>query len=293
MTKQLKKLVYLLLGLIAGTLVWFTTELQMSAEGGSFYLRLLAQGGGIGALFGAILGTGEGLALSIPRKSGVGAAIGILLGFLGGIVAIVAAQSVLLYLSGGGSASIHDITTTYLPAARILGWTLMGAVIGSIEGARSRSFRRTVFGIIGGAAGGLLGGAVYELSGSGRVSPSLQRLFGFLGLGILMGAGLSFADSSGRYGIIKVMNGKFKGKEFILSKRNSLLGSAFRCDIILPGDKLIAPLHARIRRRDKSLYLEKEAVSHPVWVNDERRDSVRLKYNDVVRCGHTVLRYIP
>jgi Inner membrane component of T3SS, cytoplasmic domain len=293
MTKQLKKILYLLLGLSAGGIVWFLTEIQLLGEGGSFFLRLFLQGGGIGAAYGLVLGMGEGIALSIRRKILDGALLGLLLGFAGGVASILAAQSVLLYLTGSGSASVHDITGAYLPAARIIGWTLMGGVIGSLEGIRSKSVRRLLFGVAGGVLGGVLGGSVYELLRGADVGSSLQRLLGFCALGLFMGGGLSAADAGGRFGIIKVMNGVFKGKEFILSKKQTLIGSTMRCDVILPGDRGVAPVHARILRRDKSLYIEKQSENKALFVNDARKDSARLKYDDIIRCGRTVLRFIP
>ncbi len=158
MTKTIKKIIYLLLGLAAGGIVWFATESLMIMNGGSFYLHLIITGGFIGAVYGAVIGLGEGIALSIKSKAANGALFGLIFGFIAGALAILIAQGLLFSVTGAGSASINDIQTSYLPKARIPGWTVLGGILGIIEGVRTKSLRRLLFGLAGGLVGGLAGG---------------------------------------------------------------------------------------------------------------------------------------
>ncbi|MBN2051692.1 MAG: hypothetical protein JW760_14675 [Spirochaetales bacterium] len=292
MTKTLKKVLYLLLGTAAGFLVWFLLEIQMNVDGGTLYFRLILQGGIIGAVYGALLGMGEGIALSIGSKTIKGFTLGLVAGFIAGGASILAAQGILMFLTEARGASVTDITGTYLPIARIPGWTLIGCVLGIIEGIRSRSFRRLLFGLLGGFLGGLVGGLIYEGLHTASFNAPVLRLAGFSALGILLGIGLSVADSGGRFGILKVMNGKFKGKEYILSKKKSRIGSSAGCDIILP-DETEAKVSALVVRTEKKLHLVKVAQVQNLFVNDSSVERVQLKYEDVIRCGKTALRFMP
>jgi hypothetical protein len=293
MTRTVKKILYILLGFAAGCLVWIVIEPFMAVGGGTFYLRLIMQGGLIGAVYGAVLGSGEGISVSIPRKALMGVALGFGIGFAAGTAAILIAQAMLLILASSGSASIADITGRHLPLARILGWTIMGAVLGTIEGIRARSIRRALFGIAGGTLGGLAGGLIFEGLNTTNISVSLLRLFGFCLLGIFIGGGFSFLESLGRFGILKVMNGKYKGKEFILSKRNTSIGTENRCDISIPGDPDIKAVHAHIVRKNREMAVERKTDKAPLLVNDKSCEVQRLKYEDVIRIGNTVIRFLP
>jgi len=293
MTGTIKKILYILLGFSAGCLVWVVTEPFMAVSGGTFYLRLIIQGGLIGAVYGAVLGAGEGISVSIPQKALMGASLGFGIGFIAGVAAIIVAQGMLLVLTGSGSASIADITERYLPLARILGWTFMGAMLGTVEGIRAKSVRRVLFGVIGGTLGGLIGGLLFEGLNALDVSASLLRLLGFCSLGLFIGGGFSLLESLGRFGVLKVMNGRYKGKEFILSKKSSSVGSESRCDIAIPGDPDMQKLHAQVFRKNSEMFVERKTDASPLFVNDKSCEIQRLKYEDVLRLGHTVIRFLP
>ncbi|WP_319414920.1 FHA domain-containing protein [Marispirochaeta aestuarii] len=293
MTRTIKKILYILLGFSAGCLVWVVTEPFMAVSGGTFYLRLILQGGLIGAVYGGVLGAGEGISVSLRSKALLGASLGFGIGLVAGVAAILVAQGMLLILTGSGSASIADITERYLPVARILGWTFMGALLGTVEGIRAKSLRRALFGVIGGTLGGLIGGLLFEGLNAVKVSASLLRLLGFCSLGLFIGGGFSLLESLGRFGVLKVMNGRYKGKEFILSKKSSNIGSENRCDISIPGDPDMQKFHARVFRKNREMYIERKTDASPLFVNDKSCEIQRLKYEDVLRVGHTVIRFLP
>ena len=295
MTKTLKKIMYALLGLSAGLCTGALLEILMHLNGGSFQLRMIVLGTVIGLVYGAILGFGEGLSVSIGKRAATGGFIGGVIGIPAGILAIFFAQWLLLILTGSGDISVVELTRSYLPVARVLGWIILGLVLGTIEGLRSKSLRRVLFGLAGGFAGGLTGGVLFELLNLSGMPASAVRIFGFAVLGILIGTGLSIADSIGRFGILKVMNGSYKGKEFIINKNILTFGADTGCDVPLPGDKRIRILHGRIIRDRKSRGMQIFApdAEGKIIVNDVAVNHSRLKYEDVIRCGSTVLRFIP
>lgn len=293
MTNTLRKILFILLGLSAGLLVWAAGETQLFTGGGSFYWRLVLLGATLGGLFGGILGLGDGVAVSIPAKSVRGLLVGLLLGMLGGILSILVAQGLVLLFINRRGASPEAIRRRYLPLGRFMGWIVLGLILGLIEGVRARSLRRALYGLSGGFLGGVIGGGLFELSGRLALSPSIQRFIGFSFLGIAVGAGISLTESWGRFGTIKVLNGPFKGKEFILSKGRNLIGTAPRTEITLRGDTKILARHARILKDREGLRLETVDQAGNLTVNDHPERSCRLKYEDVIRIGETSLRLNP
>ncbi len=295
MTKTLKKLMYALLGFAAGLSAGFFIEILMRLNGGGFQARTLLLGVVIGVFFGAILGLGEGISASLKRRTARGAVFGGLIGIPAGVLAIFFAQWILLLFSGGGNISLAELTSSYLPAARILGWTVLGVVLGGLDGLRSKSLRRALFGLSGGLAGGVVGGLLFEMLNLTELPAAFIRISGFSVLGILIGTGLGFADYFGRFGILKIMNGDFKGKEYIINKNSVYLGSSYRCEVFLSGDRRVKEIHARLYKDKNSgdLMISAAGNAEKIIVNDEIENQSRLKFDDVIKLGSTVLRFIP
>ncbi len=295
MTKTLKKLMYALLGLAAGLSSGVFLEILMRLDGGGFQIRMLLLGAVIGLFFGAVLGMGEGISASLGQRTRRGALFGGLIGIPAGVLAIFFAQWVLLLFSGGGNVSLAELTRAYLPAARVLGWTILGLALGAIEGLRTKSLRRGVFGLAGGLAGGIAGGLLFEMLNLTSLPAAFIRICGFSVLGALIGTGLGFADYLGRFGILKVMNGDFKGKEYIVNKHSVNIGSSPKCEVFLSGDRRVKDIHGRLYKDKTSgdLMISATGTADKIIVNDEIEHQSRLKFDDVIKLGSTVLRFIP
>src|SRR5207244_325565 len=86
------------------------------------------------------------------------ASYGVLLGLVGGALGMYIGDQVnhLFIKLLGGSLAVTML-------ARGFGWSLLGVAIGMSEGIAARSLGKFSYGLLGGAIGGFVGGALFEL----------------------------------------------------------------------------------------------------------------------------------
>ncbi|MFA6506679.1 MAG: FHA domain-containing protein, partial [Treponemataceae bacterium] len=114
---------------------------------------------------------------------------------------------------------------------------------------------------------------------------SAVRAAGLIVFGSLLG--LSFASVERRlsFGVLRVLNGALKGREYLLNRRSTRIGEDPHCDVPVSGYRLVSPVHALVARRGRDLVIE--SVAGPLTVNDDKIEAgaVSLKYDDVIACG--------
>ena len=109
------------------------------------------------------------------------ATYGAALGMIGGALGMLIGDHVSFWLRGlfGGNLVIAML-------ARGLGWSLLGMAIGMSEGFAARSLGKFSYGTLGGAIGGFIGGAMFELFyGEARRSGTTEYFWNAMGLVIL------------------------------------------------------------------------------------------------------------
>jgi len=164
MSTFFKKIFMVLIGCVAGMASWSVIEILLY-YGESISNHLLwngLAGASIGLLFGFFFGSAEGIMFSDSGRALRGGIIGAILGFVGGAGAMIISQWILYGI--GNTEKFTSITTTSLikPLSRAFGWSILGLIIGSLDGIRSGSTKRTLVGITGGLIGGFIGGVMLE-----------------------------------------------------------------------------------------------------------------------------------
>jgi len=302
MTIFIRRLIQIALGLAAGLAAWPVLESLAHFEVwfAGYLAYTVVSGALFGLLFGAFLGCADGIIASRSRRIVSGATVGGIVGAIGGALGFLLGQG-LLFLSGEYLVgNVHRLQSIALPAARAGGWAVLGAFVGAASGVRSFSFRKIAIGALGGFIGGIVGGAVVEY---GRVLfPSSP----FVHLVALIGIAYAFVEKRLSFGILRVLNGPFKSREFILNQRRLVVGSRSDTDIPIPvrsgssegasipiaGYRDVAPTHCRLVAKGRDLFIEQ--MDGIVRVNDERLSSETgkaLKFDDVVACGSVKFLY--
>lgn len=131
-------------------------------------------------------------------------------------------------------------------SGRGLGWAILGAGAGLFLGLADRSRAKAIRGSLGGAAGGFVGGLVFEwlLGGSGMVA----RLVGFAVLGAAIGLMVQWAQQAFKSAwLVGLTTGPYEGKEYILAKPVVTVGRSDANDIGLYRERDL-PLKAGILR---------------------------------------------
>ncbi|HUX14435.1 MAG TPA: FHA domain-containing protein [Spirochaetia bacterium] len=306
MTLLIRRIIQLALGIAAGLATWPVMEsvIRLQVHFPGYLLYTVASGALFGLIFGAFLGSADGIIASRDRRIAAGIAAGGLVGAAGGAFGFLVAQGVLFVVGEYLVGNQFEVRAFAMPIARAVGWAVLGAGVGAASGIRSVSGRKVAIGALGGFIGGLLGGAAVEYGRLLFPDAAVVHLIGLLLLGILIGLAYAFVEKRLSFGVLRMLNGPFKSREFILNQRKITIGSLPRCDIPLPatekggpgdsrnGYRGIAGLHCRMLVSGRDLFIQ--ALDGEVRINDQpvKKDPASpLKFDDVVACGSAKLIY--
>ena len=181
---------------------------------------------------------------------------------------------------------------------RALGWMIMGACIGVVEGLYERSPAKLRNGLIGGAIGGLIGGFLFQpisalLSSSSAGMSS--RATAFVILGMCIGILIGLVKVVFKNAWLTVLDGYRPGRQLILSDAQTVLGRAEYAALpfMARGDNEVEMEHARIvRQPDGRFALEDNHTRHGTRVNNVRIDGrTILNDGDVIRLGMNTIQF--
>jgi hypothetical protein len=243
----------------------------------------------------ALMSLGFGIAESIVERSmqkailrtALSLPLGLLLGFIFFMVA-----NIVFGISVAMCAAI-GVTTNHSPAfwiARSIAWTIFGAAGGLVYGIVGQSFKKGKFGVLGGLLGAFIGGFLFDpiSIGTGGASAALSRAVGFGIFGLATGAMMGVVESALKDRWFYVTAGPLAGKQFILYKSQTTIGSDQRSDIYLFKDSAILPSHALLASSGSRITLR--AVG-PVLVSGVPVTNRVLLDGDLVQIGRYTFRY--
>ncbi len=294
MSTALRRVIISILGLLAGLAAWPLMELILSFQEAfaSYFLFSLVQGALLGSIVGAFFGSAEGLTTKESGKIVRGTLTGAAVGIAGGVLGFLAGQGVLLLVVRRTVTSYQSRQMFAVPLAKIVGWAILGIAVGLADGLRARSLKRTLVGALGGLLGGALGGAAIEYLRTRYPDLLYTRLIGFALFGLLIGLFYALLERGVSLGVIRVLNGSRRGKEYSFAQNRISAGSAGRNDIVLKDYEAVAETHARFRVRGKDVYVQVESPKHRVLLNERPVEKEHLlKYEDVIQLGGAKLLY--
>lgn len=285
-----KRIIYLSSGMGAGLAAFSVIEL-FSAAGFTSYLALsLAQGASLGFIFGFVFGFADGILYKELKSGLTKALIAAGIGALTAAAAQLATSQGMLWSAGFFKLEQNHIMGILFPLWRGIGWMLMGAAIGAVDGIHQKTLRRTIAGFLGGLTGGLVGGLIFEFIVRYIPEASFAGALGLCLMGILIGLFISEFERRFSYARLRVLNGQLKDREFLLVKQKLRIGGALHDDIYLHGYKNISSL--LISGQNNDVYIESE--DGRVLLNDQTvTEKQSLKYQDVIQIGDVKLLYMP
>lgn len=282
-----RKLLFCFIGMLAGLAVWPLAEIVLAYQSffPSYLLFSISVGAVLGAIMGGFFGSVDAIALSIKPRFRSGVMTGFLVGLMGGAVGFLAGQGILFIMTQILFYSNTALESTGIPISRTVGWAVLGVFIGAIEGIRSRSMTKLQVGVLGGLLGGFLGGMVLEYLKLHMSAILFARLSGLLVLGLLIGLFYSLFEKKFSRGVLKLLNGKLKGKEYLLVQRSTKIGTSPRSDIYLNGYFNVNDRHAEIQAKRGKLFLKNRLANKSVKVNEDAVEEQILRFEDVVQIG--------
>jgi hypothetical protein len=257
--------------------------------------------GCVGGMIGMLLGLSEGLSARVWEKAGRAALVGLGVGAGGGFVGGVFGQA--LYGSLGGGTSLQQGLTPGQIVVRGVGWALVGMFVGLGMGVYSRSQQRMVNGAIGGFLGGLAGGLLFDplpallaklaelLPTSITIGGSLSRLVALTVLGLACGLAIGVVEAARKEAWLRIVEGPLAGKQFILYRSPTVIGSSPKCDITLVSDKSVAPQHAAISQTGGQYSIADLGSPGGTRVNGQAIRTRTLRSGDRIGLGQTTFIY--
>lgn len=253
---------------------------------------------------GLFLGAAEGIICrNLPRAVKCGA-IGLGVGFVGGLVALIP-TGIVFALMTALALSLWDnpqpdvmptgLALLVLMMGRAAAWSLAAIPAGIGQGIALREKKVIINGLVGAMLGGLLGGLLFDpislvlITADGQATYS--RAVGFTTIGCLVGLFVGLVEGWTKTAWLLMRKGPLAGKQFILFKDTTVLGSSPKADIYLFKDDAIEPRHALISNRGGRFEIEDCSTPDGTYVNGIPVTRHVLQPGDQIVLGKTVLEF--
>jgi Inner membrane component of T3SS, cytoplasmic domain len=219
-------------------------------------------------------------------RGGLALPLGTILGFFISNLANVFYSIGLAICRGAGVQSVHNPAVWIV---RGLAWMVLGAAGGVIYGIIGQSMKKTGYGALGGAIGAVVGGTIFDPISFATHGGATSRAVGFGLLGMATGIAIGLVESALKDRWLYVTAGPLAGKQFILYKPGTSVGSSQSCDIYLFKDPDILPLHATLEMKGSRIQL---VANGPVYVSGQPVRGARvLESGTILQLGRYAFRY--
>lgn len=274
-------------GALGGSTAWWFVLFVSGAARGGLVTEII-----LGAITGFFIGgfiwshetiTGRQFRAAF-RTGGYGAAAGIVGGAAG-----AALGNTVFTLLGTFVAELGGFRAPLGIAISVaLGWAVLGSAVGASGGMIIRSRERILYGLAGGAIGGLFGGFIFHFISATNIWSAFSGLFL---LGGCIGALISLVEEALVTAKVKVIKGRHLGREFPIFKEINLIGRDDRSDVCLSGAEGVGMQHAFIKRTKGSFVLEQGQGGTGLYVNHEKKEHCSLRDGDIIRVGSILLMF--
>lgn len=286
----LKSWVYLgIAGLVGAFLAWALCEPGFSDGGGTRWGNLL-----IFPIMVTAICAGFAAAESLVERSVQKAlmrgllalVLGVVLGFVFYFIANFIYQIGLNLIVQSGGEMVPGNPAIWF--VRAIAWMAFGVTGGIVYGIAGQSGKKCLYGILGGVLGAGIGGLVFDPISllTGGAGPS--RCIGMMIFGASTGVAIGLVESALKNRWLYVSGGPLAGKQFILYKPITRLGSQQANDIYLFKDLSIAPTHATIELRGPHATL---VATGPAFVGGQPVTQRVLRSGDLIQIGRYTFQY--
>ncbi len=258
----------------------------------------------VAAGIGLFLGAAEGIICRNPLRAVRCGAVGLGIGFVGGIVTIIPA-GILFSIMSEIALSLWEnpvegemptgLALLVLMMGRGAAWAITGIPAGIGQGIALREKKVVINGLVGGVLGGLIGGLLFDpislvlIADDGQATYS--RAVGFATIGLFVGLFVGLVEGWTKTAWLLMRKGPLAGKQFIMFKDTTVLGSSPKADIYLFKDDAIEPRHALITNRGGRFEIEDCNTPDGTYVNGIPVTRTILRDGDKIVLGKTVLEF--
>ena len=255
-------------------------------------------------LIGMFLGAAEGIMCRNARRAVICAAVGVGIGFTGGIVAVFIAKIIMgvmtiiavqFWKNPQPGQRPSGLTLLIIIMGRASAWAVAAIPAGIGQGIALREPKVFLNGLLGGVLGGLLGGIAFDPINLAFAPANgeawLSRGIGFTTIGLMVGLLVGIVEQWTKSAWLLMKAGPLAGKQFVVFRNPTVLGSAPKADVYLFKDGAIEPRHALIHDRGGRFEIEDMNTADGTYVNGVPVSRQILKSGDQIVLGKTVLEF--
>lgn len=245
---------------------------------------------GLSGMFLALcLGIGEPLSERNLARAVRNGALGAMLGLIGGISVSLFVDRVYRAAGGASHVDVQQFTLRDV-LARACAWGVLGLFLAAGPGLLMGNLKKITIGLAGGLIGGAIGGALFDPVSS-LAGPDISRLVALCAIGILIGAATGLIENATKTGWLKVTAGLIAGKQFILYRNPTYIGSGPECQIYLFRDPGVGRRHAALHVVPGGIELEDLPLGQASIVNGQPVSRTRLRHGDEISVGATTFLF--
>ena len=241
-----------------------------------------------GMLIAACLSAAEPLLAGNRPAATVNAVVGAAAGLAGGVVVSLFAQRLYNDLAAGAGAG--DAVDPRRVLAYAVKWGVLGLFVTIGPGLVMRNGKKLLIGLLGGLVGGVVGGLAYDPIYAAS-NASVSRLVALVLIGVVAGAFTGLIEHAARTGWLRVTAGLIAGKQFILYRNPTFIGSGPECPIYLFKDPAVGRRHAAIYAVPGGFEVENLPIGSDTRVNGRPVARARLRNGDELQIGTTRFRF--
>jgi hypothetical protein len=250
---------------------------------------------------GLFLGASEGLMCRNLKRAVICGLVGFGIGFGVGIVFNVASNFLYAIIYGiaiglaNGQEPDHGFPLLIKMIGRSLAWAFMSIPAGLGQGIALKEKKIVINGIIGAVLGGLIGGLlfdpIYRIFSPADGEAWLSRMVGFVFIGVMVGLFTGLVEGWTKTAWLLMRAGPLSGKQFVIYRDITVLGSSPKAEIYLFKDEAIEPRHAVIYNRGGRFEIEDCNTRDGTYVNGVPIKRQIIQSGDQVVLGKTVLEF--
>jgi hypothetical protein len=258
----------------------------------------------VAAFIGLFLGAAEGIMCRNPMRALISGTVGLAVGFLGAILALIPTAMVFGMMVAIAGALERDPQPDGMPTGfallvlimgRAAAWAIVSIPSGVGQGIALREKKIIINGVVGGVLGGMLGGMLFDpislVMTSADGQATVSRAVGFMCIGLMVGLFVGLVEGWTKTAWLIMRKGPLAGKQFILFKDTTILGSSPKAEIYLFKDDAIEPKHAIIYNRGGRFEIEDKETPDGTYINGIPVKRQLLQHGDQIVMGQTVLEF--
>ncbi len=270
---------------------------------GSFPLVLYLLFPVVASAIGLFLGAAEGIMCRNPSRAFLSGLVGLGVGFGGGLITLIPACMIYGIMLGIAfqfwdnprpGAVLTGFALLILMMGRAAAWAVAAIPAGLGQGLALKEKRVILNGIVGGVMGGLVGGLLFDpisVVFHDTHRATISRGVGFTIIGLSVGLFVGLVEGWTKTAWLLMRAGPLAGKQFILFRDTTVLGSSPKAEVYLFKDEAFEPRHALIYNRGGRFEIEDCNSRDGTYVDGVPIRRQALNHGDQVVLGKTVLEF--